>query len=138
PTLGDITNDSRRAAPTAASSTWSALDQSLTTMSASAIRARTASCVRAAGKATSRLGIPANQPRTRSSGAGASDSRTHGDPSVMTRGPALTGDEFAAVDRDDVAADPVRVGRAEGHDRVRDVLRRRHPPVRIAREGHVD
>src|SRR4029079_10248724 len=71
---------------------------------------------------------------------------TFTEPTTMTRplkaaippGRPLAGDELAAVDGDDVAADPVGVRRAQGHDRVRDVLRRRHPPMRVAREGDVD
>src|SRR5438067_1516864 len=63
---------------------------------------------------------------------------TFTEPTTITRPPVtraigeqLAGDELAAVDRDDVAADPIRIGRAERDDRVRDVLRRRHPAVGV-------
>src|SRR6185436_20806335 len=71
---------------------------------------------------------------------------TFTEPTTMTRpftgclrgSDASAGDELSAVHRDDVAADPVGVGLAERDDRVGDVLRHRHPAVRVAGERDVD
>src|SRR5690349_7046270 len=66
------------------------------------------------------------------------------EPTTMTRPlmdgwiPASAGDEFRAVDADDVAAHPIGVALGEPDDRLGDVGRRRQPSVGVAGERHLD